>query len=116
MLAWIHQATASEHEYLRSLLRKLSSDGKLFHFSFFCNSEDNRIEFVLIKIEIETQLKVNLGFIMEGVCRSLKIRIEQVLVSQQGSILYKISNVLKFYHYTIGYGYFFHKCPKFKKN
>lgn len=78
MLAWIHQATASEHEYLRSLLRKLSND------------------------EIETQLKINLGFIMEGVCRSLKIRIEQILVSQQGSILFKISNVLKFYHYTIG--------------
>ena len=32
---------------------------------------------------------------MEGVCRSLKIRIEQILVSQQGSILFKISNFLK---------------------
>lgn len=53
-------------------------------------------------LEIETNLKINLGFIMEGVCRSLKIRIEQVLVSQQGTVLYKISNILKFYHYTIG--------------
>ena len=44
MLAWIHQATASEHEYLRSLLRKLPSDGKkiimylsnnYFNFKYF---------------------------------------------------------------------------------
>jgi hypothetical protein len=39
---------------------------------------------------------------MEGVCRSLKIRIEQVLVSQRDTTLYRISNILKFYHYTIG--------------
>jgi conserved oligomeric Golgi complex subunit 6 len=34
MLAWIHQATASEHEYLRSLLRKLSNDGIIIITSY----------------------------------------------------------------------------------
>lgn len=78
MLAWIHQSTASENEYLRSLFRKF---------------KDN--------IDLEKNIKDNLGIIMDGVCRALKIRIEQVLVSQQDTILYKISNLIKFYDYTI---------------
>lgn len=40
--------------------------------------------------------------IIEGICRPLKIRVEQVLVSQQVTVLYKISNILKFYQHTIG--------------
>ncbi|KAG1680881.1 Conserved oligomeric Golgi complex subunit 6 [Nymphon striatum] len=43
-----------------------------------------------------------LGHITEGICRPLKVRLEQVIVSEPGAvILYKISNLLKFYHHTI---------------
>lgn len=78
MLAWIHQSTASENEFLRSLFRKFKENP-----------------------EHEKNIKDSLGTIMDGVCRALKIRVEQVLVSQHDTILYKISNLIKFYEYTI---------------
>lgn len=78
MLAWIHQSTATENEFLRSLFRK------------FKKNQDH-----------EKNIKDSLGIIMDGVCRALKIRVEQVLVSQHDTILYKISNLIKFYEYTI---------------
>ncbi|CAF0784665.1 unnamed protein product [Brachionus calyciflorus] len=78
ILAWIHQATASEHEFLRSLFRKFKNN-----------------------LELESSIKSSLGVIMDGVCRALRVRIEQVLVSQQDTILYKISNLIKFYDFTI---------------
>jgi len=78
MLAWIHQSTASENEFLRSLLRKFNENP-----------------------ELDKNIKDSLGIIMDGVCRALKIRVEQVLVSQHDTILYKISNLIKFYEHTI---------------
>jgi hypothetical protein len=78
MLAWIHQATASENEFLRSLFRKFKENS-----------------------ELDATLKQSLGTIIDGVCRALRFRIEQILVSQQDTILYKISNLIKFYEYTI---------------
>ncbi|KAI2656025.1 Conserved oligomeric Golgi complex subunit 6 [Labeo rohita] len=42
------------------------------------------------------------GHITEGVCRPLKVRIEQVIIAEPGAVLlYKLSNLLKFYHHTI---------------
>jgi len=43
-----------------------------------------------------------LARVLEGVCRPLKVRVEQVLVSEPGTlILYKLTTLLKFYHSTI---------------
>uniref|UniRef100_A0AAX7VA39 Conserved oligomeric Golgi complex subunit 6 n=1 Tax=Astatotilapia calliptera TaxID=8154 RepID=A0AAX7VA39_ASTCA len=78
MLAWLHQATASEKEHLEALLKQVTLQGV----------EDNMQEVV--------------GHITEGVCRPLKVRIEQVIVAEPGAVLlYKLSNLLKFYHHTI---------------
>ncbi|CAG12780.1 unnamed protein product, partial [Tetraodon nigroviridis] len=78
MLAWLHQATASEKEHLEALLKHVTQQG----------AEDNMQEVV--------------GHITEGVCRPLKVRIEQVIVADPGAVLlYKLSNLLKFYHHTI---------------
>uniref|UniRef100_A0ABM5GLU8 Conserved oligomeric Golgi complex subunit 6 n=2 Tax=Pogona vitticeps TaxID=103695 RepID=A0ABM5GLU8_9SAUR len=78
MLAWLHQATASEKEHLEALLKHITTEG----------------------VEENTQEVV--GHITEGVCRPLKVRIEQVIVAEPGAVLlYKISNLLKFYHHTI---------------
>ncbi|XP_057694452.1 conserved oligomeric Golgi complex subunit 6 [Corythoichthys intestinalis] len=78
MLAWLHQATASEKEHLEALLKQVTVQGV----------EDNMQEVV--------------GHITEGVCRPLKVRIEQVIVAEPGAVLlYKLSNLLKFYHHTI---------------
>lgn len=78
MLAWLHQATASEKEHLEALLKLVTSEG------------------------LEENMQEVVGHITEGVCRPLKVRIEQVIVSEPGAVLlYKISNLLKFYHHTI---------------
>ncbi|KAK7102644.1 conserved oligomeric Golgi complex subunit 6-like [Littorina saxatilis] len=77
MLAWVHQATASEKEYLQTLLR-------------LCEASNASFEELL-------------GHITEGICRPFKVRVEQVLVSEQEAVtLYKLDNLLKFYHHTIG--------------
>uniref|UniRef100_A0A8C4RY16 Component of oligomeric golgi complex 6 n=1 Tax=Erpetoichthys calabaricus TaxID=27687 RepID=A0A8C4RY16_ERPCA len=78
MLAWLHQATASEKEHLEALLKQVSMQG------------------------VEENIQEVVGHITEGVCRPLKVRIEQVIVAEPGAVLlYKLSNLLKFYHHTI---------------
>ncbi|KAM7110746.1 conserved oligomeric Golgi complex subunit 6 isoform 3-T3 [Molossus nigricans] len=78
MLAWLHQATASEKEHLEALLKRVTTQG------------------------VEENIQEVVGHITEGVCRPLKVRIEQVIVAEPGAVLlYKISNLLKFYHHTI---------------
>ncbi|XP_026867817.2 conserved oligomeric Golgi complex subunit 6 [Electrophorus electricus] len=78
MLAWLHQATASEKEHLEALLKQVTMPG------------------------VENCLQDVVGHITEGVCRPLKVRIEQVIIAEPGAVLlYKISNLLKFYHHTI---------------
>ncbi|KAM6946221.1 conserved oligomeric Golgi complex subunit 6 [Aplochiton taeniatus] len=78
MLAWLHQATASEKEHLDALLKQVTVLG------------------------VEENMQEVVSHITEGVCRPLKVRIEQVIVAEPGAVLlYKISNLLKFYHHTI---------------
>ncbi|XP_077063818.1 conserved oligomeric Golgi complex subunit 6 isoform X2 [Siphateles boraxobius] len=78
MLAWLHQATASEKEHLEALLKQVTVQG------------------------VEENLQEVVGHITEGVCRPLKVRIEQVIIAEPGAVLlYKLSNLLKFYHHTI---------------
>uniref|UniRef100_A0A8D0A0C2 Conserved oligomeric Golgi complex subunit 6 n=1 Tax=Sander lucioperca TaxID=283035 RepID=A0A8D0A0C2_SANLU len=61
MVAWLHQATASEKEHLEALLKQVTLQGMMF-----------------------------------------PVRIEQVIVAEPGAVLlYKLSNLLKFYHHTI---------------
>uniref|UniRef100_A0A672MIK1 Conserved oligomeric Golgi complex subunit 6 n=1 Tax=Sinocyclocheilus grahami TaxID=75366 RepID=A0A672MIK1_SINGR len=78
MLAWLHQATASEKEHLEALLKQVAVQG------------------------VEENMQEVVGHITEGVCRPLKVRIEQVIIAEPGAVLlYKLSNLLKFYHHTI---------------
>ncbi|XP_068689707.1 conserved oligomeric Golgi complex subunit 6-like isoform X1 [Montipora capricornis] len=78
MLAWLHQAIASEKELLHSLLKNAST----------CDQQIQR--------EI-------LSHITEGVCRPFKVRVEQVIVAEPGAVmLFSLANILKFYGTTIG--------------
>lgn len=78
MLAWLHQTTASEKEMLEALLRN-------------CNKD-----------RLEDDIKQALSHITEGLCRPLKVRVEQLIVSEPGAvILFRLSSLLKFYHHTI---------------
>ena len=59
----------------------------------------------MICVSPANEEKINdvLSHITEGVCRPLKVRLEQVVVSEPGPVLlYKLTNLLKFYHITIG--------------
>uniref|UniRef100_A0A8D0A3X9 Conserved oligomeric Golgi complex subunit 6 n=1 Tax=Sander lucioperca TaxID=283035 RepID=A0A8D0A3X9_SANLU len=78
MVAWLHQATASEKEHLEALLKQVTLQ------------------------DVDENMQEVVGHITEGVCRPLKVRIEQVIVAEPGAVLlYKLSNLLKFYHHTI---------------
>jgi len=77
ILAWLHQAVASEKE---NILQLLGSCEK---------SPDSLMEKAL-------------GQIFEGIVNPFRVRVEQVLVAEPGTlILYKLTNLLKFYHRTI---------------
>ena len=78
MLAWLHQICPGEAENIAHLL-------KLAHKTD--------------KVEMSVRI---LSGITEGVCRPLKSRIEQILVSESSAIiLYKLTNLLRFYETTI---------------
>ncbi|XP_076031749.1 conserved oligomeric Golgi complex subunit 6 [Oratosquilla oratoria] len=83
MLAWVHQALPSEREAAQILFSK-------------CDT-----------IDTAEQISTTLASVSESVCRPLKTRIEQMIVSEPGREnkkpvqLYKISNLLHFYHSTI---------------
>ena len=78
MAAWLHQCAATERENLNQLVKKCS-------------------EHLVAPHKREMMQKI-----LEGVCRPLKLRIEQILVAEPGPVvLYKLANLLQFYHQTI---------------
>jgi hypothetical protein len=87
MLAWVHQACASEKEMLESL--------------FQINVEKYEdVSGVVVKVT--DTIGDLLDCAMEGTCRPLKSRMEQVLVLQPGAITsYKVANLIQFYTLTL---------------
>ncbi|RSH94849.1 Golgi transport complex subunit 6 [Saitozyma podzolica] len=86
MLAWVHQTTASEHEFLQSLFgvgpgRRMVGQPR--------SAEEG-----LVKDALDKDL--------EGLSRPLKLRIQQTIKSQEGIIMaYRIANLLQFYLVTM---------------
>ncbi|XP_023213237.1 conserved oligomeric Golgi complex subunit 6-like [Centruroides sculpturatus] len=55
-----------------------------------------------VNIGLEEDIQQALSHITEGLCRPLKVRVEQVTVSEPGAVtLFCLSSLLKFYHQTI---------------
>jgi len=78
MLAWLHQACPGEGENISQLLR-------------LCDK--------LERGNVEAKI---LSGTTEGVCRPLKTRVEQILVSEPGAVvLYRLTNLIRFYENTI---------------
>ncbi|KAI8979432.1 oligomeric Golgi complex subunit 6 [Mycotypha africana] len=87
MLAWIHQACASEKEMLETLLTR---------------NESKNEEMTETTLKIADAIMDLVDCAMEGTCRPLKSRMEQVLVLQPGAITsYKMANLIQFYTITL---------------
>ena len=81
MLAWLHQATPTESDNLKGLLKLV-----------------DRVE-----DQVRDDVMQNsLCDVSEGVCRPLRSRVEQILLSESNCVvLYKLSNLIRFYCNTI---------------
>ncbi|KAG6547166.1 hypothetical protein Mapa_011418 [Marchantia paleacea] len=110
MLAWLHQALASERELATALFssdanavvdstsQRFTTDSsklasKTARYSKEPEKDDGKVE---------ADMTFVLDRVFEGVCRPFKVRVEQVLQSQPGLILaYKLTNLLEFYSHTV---------------
>ncbi|XP_060800153.1 conserved oligomeric Golgi complex subunit 6 isoform X2 [Neoarius graeffei] len=130
MLAWLHQTTASEKEHLEALLKHTTGQGVedsmqeiVGHITEgVCRPlKPARFSAVVVEMQLQQPCSARLSptqhstaqpdsaaLVMEK--RHLReekknqrlVRIEQVIVAEPGAVLlYKLSNLLKFYHHTI---------------
>ncbi|KAI8376403.1 oligomeric Golgi complex subunit 6 [Radiomyces spectabilis] len=91
MLAWVHQACAGEKEMLESLFHPSPERGS-----------PNELDGVTSVHQIDEAIADLLDCAMEGTCRPLKTRMEQVLVLQPGAIIsYRMANLIQFYAVTM---------------
>ncbi|PRP86553.1 Component of oligomeric golgi complex 6 [Planoprotostelium fungivorum] len=89
MLAWIHQTTASEVEFISSLLPKGFGSRAI-------------VEQKTEGVDRSGEMRKVLNSTLEGVYRPFKIRLAQVLGSQPGVVvIFKIFNLLDFYARTV---------------
>lgn len=94
MLAWVHQACAGEKEMLESLFQR---------------NVEKYEDISGITVQVKDTISDLLDCAMEGTCRPLKSRMEQVLVLQPGAITsYKVANLIQFYAMTL--------CKLIRKN
>jgi hypothetical protein len=94
MLAWVHQACAGEKEILESLFQR---------------NVEKYEDVSGITVKVSDTIGDLLDCAMEGTCRPLKSRMEQVLVLQPGAITsYKVANLIQFYTATL--------CKLMRKN
>ena len=99
MLAWVHQTMAGEREFLESLF-SMKEDGRLP--GSVRPAYKAPVKNDLEKQEDEGRVRALMDKNLEGAGRPLKLRIQQTIRSQEGSLLaYKISNLVSFYRLTI---------------
>ncbi|ORX35318.1 putative intra-golgi transport-related protein [Kockovaella imperatae] len=92
MLAWVHQATASEHEFLESLFGV--RERKRMMGSERLKDAELDVEEAMVRDALDKDL--------DGLSRPLKMRIQQTVKSQEGIIMtYKVTNLLQFYLVTM---------------
>ena len=88
MLAWLHQALASERELMRALFGEKEGGA----------AGPGAAE----KVDELQNTTLLLDRTFEGVCRPFRVRVEQVLMSSPGLIVaFKLNNLLEFYHTTV---------------
>lgn len=99
MLAWVHAAIASEMElltlvfegcYESAILRRNSSN--MTPASVYANDHEDTL----------TSMDEVMDSIFEGICRPLKLRLEQILMSSPPPLLnFQLSRLIQFYLHTV---------------
>ncbi|KAJ9125577.1 hypothetical protein QFC22_000539 [Naganishia vaughanmartiniae] len=93
MLAWVHQATASEREFLDALFDVRGYARRMVGEARDMSGEAE---------EEEALARRCLDRTLEGLSRPLKVRIQHTVKSQEGIIVtYKIANLVQFYLVTM---------------
>jgi len=92
MLAWLHQAVASEREFLEHLLSPpVVEEGQ--------QQIGSEVEDAPGK---ENRVQTMLDRIAEGTCRPMRIRVEQAISSQPSPLVcFRLGNLIQFYLGTI---------------
>ncbi|WVQ77320.1 hypothetical protein IAR50_007004 [Cryptococcus sp. DSM 104548] len=103
MLAWVHQTTASEGEFLDSVfgvsrgMRMVGQERKVEG-----GDSEGKEEMEGKGKGEEAMAREVLDRNLEGLSRPLKLRIQQTIKSQEGTIMsYKIANLVQFYLVTM---------------
>ncbi|WVO24355.1 uncharacterized protein IAS62_005720 [Cryptococcus decagattii] len=90
MLAWVHQTTATEHEFLEGMFGVKEKGRWVGQAREGKEGEEERMASEVLDKNLE------------GLSRPLKLRIQQTIKSQEGIIMaYKIANLLQFYLVTM---------------
>lgn len=107
MLAWIHQTLAGEREFLESFFG-MKDDGRwvgsIRRFKAVGSSAvgGGGTKEEIEREEDEGRLRKLLDSDLEGCGRPLKIRVQQTIKSQEGSIMaYRIASLIHFYKITM---------------
>ncbi|GHJ85315.1 hypothetical protein NliqN6_1717 [Naganishia liquefaciens] len=94
MLAWVHQATAGEREFLDALFDVTSYRRRMVGEARGTQGGEASEEEVLARTCLDKAL--------EGLARPLKVRIQHTVKSQEGIIVtYRIANLVQFYLVTM---------------
>ncbi|TKY87588.1 hypothetical protein EX895_003602 [Sporisorium graminicola] len=107
MLAWIHQTVASEREFLTALFDEKEGEGGrrigqrrrgLEGSLDLTGSDPESLRLGPGEALVREVLNSNL----DGCCRPLKVRIQQTLRSQEGSVMsYRLAHLVQFYRSTM---------------
>ncbi|CAI5988671.1 unnamed protein product [Closterium sp. NIES-65] len=101
MLAWLHQALASEKELAAALFASTDKPSSTSAESGPSEGAGSG-EGGATAGGVDADVAAVLDRVFEGVCRPFKVRVEQVLTGQPGLVLcYKLSSLLSFYCHTV---------------
>jgi hypothetical protein len=100
MLAWIHAAIASEMELLGTLFEGCYSSSGIVMRTASLNAQ---IENTSAEDDSFLSLQEIMDTIFESICRPLKLRLEQILMSAPSPVLnFQLTTLFGFYLHTIG--------------
>lgn len=103
MLAWLHQMTPTERENAQSLLKGCDKSGNNLKMHLHLTQYLDWILYNIYFQDVTELVRNALSNITEGVCRPLRIRLEQVISPDIGpAVLHTLSGLIRFYLNTIG--------------